>query len=455
MTTGKVYLVGAGPGDPDLLTWRAIKLMSSCDVVCYDLLVSPAILSLVPADKAMMAVGYRGYCGSSIEYGMHPDVVAEALAGKNVLRLKSGDPFIFGRATEECRSLNYHGIEYEIVPGITSALGAAAYAGFPLTSNGMASDVTFVSGHRPSKTLTSWASMGKSSGTLVLYMGAKKLVFHAAKLINEGRDPDTPVALVSSATSYKQQLLTTTLGKVDEVLDADILTDGSPVLVIMGQVVELSHEFDWRRKLPLVGRSVMVPSQYEAIVENLRVAGAEVILGPRVEWTYGINDPDWTRIMASSNLWLADADAAEALLITAAKHKLDMRLWPWQMSGTQSAQRHLARSGVYIELRAQAPKLSVSLVSNKDDAGVCGCQIKVMVPKFPLGQMDICWVDDREVMALLLAQPSEFNWHYLVTTNVRLAHMLCQLGVKHSLMAIDDMVQTLPLLIPEQKRHVA
>lgn len=455
MSVGKVFLVGAGPGDPGLLTWRAIKLMSSCDVVCYDLLVSPAILSLVPDDKEMMPVGYRGYCGSSIEYGMHPDVVAEALAGKTVLRLKSGDPFIFGRATEECRSLTHHGIDYEIVPGITSALGAAAYAGFPLTSNGMASDVTFVSGHRPSKTLTSWASMGKSSGTLVLYMGAKKLAVHAAKLIAEGRDPDTPVALVASATSYKQKLLTTTLGKVDEVMDADIHSDGSPVLVIMGQVVDLSSELDWRSRLPLAGRSVMVPSQHEAVSESLRVAGAEVIRGPGIEMECGFNPFDWKRIMASKALWLADDNAAKALQASAAEHKMDTRLWPWEITGTESAQRHLARYGLLIDENEQAPESSLSLVSSEADAGLCGCQFKVTAPKFSMGQLDICWVDDSAVMEMLITRPDLFNWRYLVTTKPKLAHILSQQGIAHHLVAFDDIGQALALLTPEQNRHVA
>lgn len=446
MTIGKVYLVGAGPGDPGLLTWRAIKLMSSCDVVCYDLLVSPAILSLVPADKEMIAVGYRGYCGSSIEYGMHPDVVEQALAGRNVLRLKSGDPFIFGRATEECRCLSHHGICYEIVPGITSALGAAAYAGFPLTSNGMASDVTFVSGHRPSKTMTSWAAMGTSSGTLVLYMGAKKLALHAAKLIDEGRDPTTPVALVSSATSYKQQLLTTTLGTVDNVLNADILNNGSPVLVIMGQVVELAQELDWRAKLPLTGRSVMVPSQYQLLTEKLRVAGAEVIVGPKITLTHHMNMSAWSAVIAASSLWLADATAAQTLYSSAAQRKLDIRSWPWHLSGSQSAYDYLTEFGIYIKITDNSVNTALAIVSESQETGLCGCQVEVTKPKYPLGQLDISWVDDWPVMELLLAEPDNYRWRHLVTTNPNVSYKLCQLDIEHRLLNIADIEQTLPTL---------
>lgn len=447
MSAGKVYLVGAGPGDPGLLTWRAIKLMSSCDVVCYDLLISPAILSLVPADKTMIPVGYRGYCGANIEYGMHPDVVEQALAGRNVLRLKSGDPFIFGRATEECRCLIHHGIDYEIVPGITSALGAAAYAGFPLTSNGMASDVTFVSGHRPSKTITNWLAMGASSGTLVLYMGAQKLALHATKLIDEGRDPSTPVALVSSATSYKQQLLTTTLSAVNDVLNADMLNDGSPVLVIMGQVVELAQELDWRAKLPLNGRSIMVPSQYHQMTETLRVAGAEVIIGPKIEFSHHINMGDWNTIMLASSLWLADARAAQTLHLSAISRKLDIRLWPWHLSGSQSAYDYLAEFCLYIKVTDNSVNPSLAIMSEPQENGLCGCQINVIKPNYSLEKLDIAWVDDWPVMALLLAEPDNYRWHHLVTTSGNVSHKLSQLDIEHRLVAMADIEQSLPTLV--------
>ncbi|MCD9523012.1 uroporphyrinogen-III C-methyltransferase [Photobacterium carnosum] len=447
MTVGKVYLVGAGPGDPDLLTWRAIKLMSSCDVVCYDLLISPAILSLVPADKAMIPVGYRGYCGGSIEYGMHPDVIEQALVGHNVLRLKSGDPFIFGRATEECRCLTHHGIDYEIVPGITSALGAAAYAGFPLTSNGMASDVTFVSGHRPSKTMTSWAAMGTSSGTLVLYMGGQKLALHAAKLINEGRDPSTPVALVSSATSYKQQLLTTTLGSINDVLNADMLNDGSPVLVIMGRVVELAQELDWRAKLPLNGRSIMVPSQYHQMTETLRIAGAEVIIGPKIEVSHYINIGDWNTIIAAPSLWLADEKAAKTLQLSAISHKLDIRLWPWCLGGSQSAYDYLAEFGVYLTVTDNSVNPALVIMSESQENGLCGHQIEVIKPNYPLGQLDIAWIDDWPIMELLLAEPDHYRWHHLVTTSDHVSKKLCQLDIEHRLVTMTNIEQTLPTLV--------
>ncbi|PSW05972.1 uroporphyrinogen-III C-methyltransferase [Photobacterium lipolyticum] len=282
MSEGKVFLVGAGPGDPDLLTRRAFNLMHSCDVVCYDKLVSPAILACVPDHVQLYEVGYRGYRHCHIDYGMHPDVINFALQGKQVLRLKAGDPCIFGRTTEECRNLNEHGIDYEIVPGITAALGAAAYSGFPLTSAGIASDVTFASGHQSSKALSSWAALGQSSGTLVIYMGAKKLAQHAQKLIEQGRCPTTPVAHISSATCASHTVTKGTLATIGELVLA--LDNHDPALVVMGGVVAQADELGWRHLLPLSGERALLcgPSFHmnDSHSAQLKSAGAEVFEAP-------------------------------------------------------------------------------------------------------------------------------------------------------------------------------
>ncbi|MGF1723763.1 uroporphyrinogen-III C-methyltransferase [Photobacterium nomapromontoriensis] len=277
MSAGKVFLVGAGPGDPDLLTRRAYELMQCCDVVCYDKLVSPAILACVPEHVQLYEVGYRGYKNCHIDYGMHPDVIDFALQGKQVLRLKAGDPCIFGRTTEECTNLRELGIEYEIIPGITAALGAAAYSGFPLTSAGVASDVTFVSGHQSSKTLSSWAALGQSSGTLVLYMGAKKLAQHASKLIEQGRCYTTPVAHISSATCANHTVTTGTLATIGEKVMA--LDNHDPALVIMGDVVLQAETLGWRHRLPLVGQRALVCGQYTSD-RQLKEVGVEVYQAP-------------------------------------------------------------------------------------------------------------------------------------------------------------------------------
>ncbi|CAM3607496.1 Uroporphyrinogen-III C-methyltransferase [Vibrio aerogenes CECT 7868] len=275
MNQGKVYLIGAGPGDPGLLTCRAKQLLADCDVVCYDKLVSAAILATIPAHVPLHQVGYRGYQGTHIDYGMHPDVMAFALKGMRVARLKAGDPCIFGRTTEECRDLKQNGIPYEIVPGITAALGAAAYSGFPLTSCGMASGVTFVSGHKNTKALSALSRLGPDCGTLVLYMGAKKLAEHLRSLVENGQSKHTPIAFISSATSADHGCITGTLETIaDQVKQAGYQ---GPALVIIGEVVALADELDWRQQLPLAGVRILVCGQYEAVT-LLRDAGAEVIV---------------------------------------------------------------------------------------------------------------------------------------------------------------------------------
>lgn len=274
MTKGKVYLIGAGPGDPGLLTCKARQLLSECDVVCYDKLVSAAILACVPDHVELHQVGYRGYQHCHIDYGMHPDVMEYALAGKNVARLKAGDPCIFGRTTEECRELIQNDIPYEIVPGITAALGAAAYSGFPLTSGGVASSVTFVTGHQHLKALESWKELDESGGTVVLYMGAKKLTEHAKNLIEKGRDPQTPVALISCATSADHQCISGTLENIGQRVNMS--PQAGPALVVIGEVVDQANELDWRHKLPLVGQRFLVCGQHDEIA-SLRDNGAEVI----------------------------------------------------------------------------------------------------------------------------------------------------------------------------------
>jgi len=274
MSKGKVYLIGAGPGDPALLTCKAKRLLSECDVVCYDKLVSAAILASVPDHVELHQVGYRGYQHCHIDYGMHPDVMEYALAGKTVARLKAGDPCIFGRTTEECRELIQHDIAYEIVPGITAALGAAAYSGFPLTSGGIASAVTFVSGHQHLKAMESLKELDESGGTVVLYMGAKKLKQHAERLIENGRNPATPVALISNATSADHCCITGTLQNIGDRVDMS--PQAGPALVVIGEVVSQADELNWRRHLPLAGKRFLVCGQYKDRAW-LEQSGAEVI----------------------------------------------------------------------------------------------------------------------------------------------------------------------------------
>lgn len=352
MTNGKVYLIGAGPGDPGLLTCRARELLNNCDVVCYDKLVSAAILSIIPEHIQLHQVGYRGYQGIHIEYGMHPDVTEFALAGKRVARLKAGDPCIFGRTTEECRDLKNNNIPYEIIPGITAALGAASYSGFPLTSAGVASSVTFVSGHKNTDMLTSWSRLGKTGGTLVLYMGAKKLAEHIQKLVENGKSLHTPIAIICSATSADHQCITGTLGTIVDLVDQSPLN--GPALVIIGEVVTQAEELDWRNSLPLSGMRILVCGQYDEIT-CLRGNGAEVIAIDNVRIDSLISHKDLIYLATVSELAFDDLPSFNLWWEAIQENHWDIRKFAMPMSS----------NNVFVRKSLKKIGIQASKISNK------------------------------------------------------------------------------------------
>jgi len=242
---GTVYLVGAGPGDPGLLTVRAKDLLATADVIAYDALVSPEILALARRGAELVAVGRRHGEGPT-SYRLHPAVMERAVAGLAVVRLKAGDPLVFGRGGEEAEELRAAGLPFEIVPGVSAALGAAAYAGIPLTHRDHASDVTFATGHdvggtHPSH--TDWANLAQRTGTLVLYMASRTLGANLARLVAAGRDPATPAAYVAAATTPQQHVITGTLATLAELATA--ADPVAPALVVVGSVVGLRDRLAW------------------------------------------------------------------------------------------------------------------------------------------------------------------------------------------------------------------
>lgn len=283
---GMVYLVGAGPGDPGLLTVRALELLRAADVVAYDKLVSQAILSLVRPETELLPVGRRHGTGAP-SYRLHPEVLVRAKAGRMVVRLKAGDPFIFGRGGEEAEELAEAGIPCTIVPGVSAALGAAAYAGIPLTHRRYASDVTFMSGHDVDGNrdrFTDWSKAASGTGTLVLFMAARKLSVSLQRLIQAGRCAETPAAYIASATTSNQQVIVGTLSSLaDKTRHVDLTI---PALVIVGEVVTLRERIAWFERSPLAGRRLLVararPGR-SAIADELRALGAEVLEAPEIE----------------------------------------------------------------------------------------------------------------------------------------------------------------------------
>ncbi|MGO1081324.1 uroporphyrinogen-III C-methyltransferase [Inquilinus sp. CA228] len=243
---GWVWLVGAGPGDPGLLTLHALHALRSADVVVYDALVSDAIIGLAAPGAALEFAGKRGGKPSPKQPDITAKLIQLARAGKRVLRLKGGDPFVFGRGGEEGLALVDAGIPFRIVPGITAGVGGPAYAGIPVTHRDTNHAVTFLTGHDATGDVTAgvaWDAIARGSPVIVVYMAIKHIGRIAAHLIEGGRSPAEPVAVISRATTPQQRVLETTLAKAAE----DVVAQGmeAPAVVVVGEVVRLRAALDW------------------------------------------------------------------------------------------------------------------------------------------------------------------------------------------------------------------
>ena len=243
-TEGQVYLVGAGPGDPDLLTFRALRLMQKADVVVYDRLVSPQILELVRRDAEKVYVGKAKSIHTVPQDDINQLLVKYAKEGNRVVRLKGGDPFIFGRGGEEIQRLIEEGISFQVVPGITAAAGAGSYAGIPLTHRDHAQSVVFATGHLKNNTIDlNWPSLAQPNQTAVFYMGLTGLPIICEQLIKHGLAPTTPIALVQSATTHRQKVITGTLADMPD--HPQLSEIAPPALIIVGGVVSLHKQLNW------------------------------------------------------------------------------------------------------------------------------------------------------------------------------------------------------------------
>ncbi|HZP30370.1 MAG TPA: uroporphyrinogen-III C-methyltransferase [Acidimicrobiia bacterium] len=275
-----VHLVGAGPGDPGLLTVRGAELLRAADVVVYDRLASPALLELAPASAELISVGKAPDRVEATQDEINRLLVARGATGKLVVRLKGGDPFVFGRGGEEAEALAAAGVPFEVVPGITSAIAAPAYAGIPVTHRGVSTHFTVVTGHEdPSKARTDvdWATLAGAGGTLVILMGAGRIADIAAALIAGGRSPATPVAAVRNGTRPDQR---TTRATLATIADAGVR---APSAIVVGEVAAL--DLAWFESRPLFGRTVVVTrarEQASGLRARLEQLGADVLELPSI-----------------------------------------------------------------------------------------------------------------------------------------------------------------------------
>jgi len=256
---GRVALVGAGPGDPGLLTLKALRALNQADVILHDRLVSAEVLALARRDAEFIEVGKRGGGHSTSQDAIHQLMLEQARAGRRVVRLKGGDPFVFGRGGEELEFLRSHGVPYEVVPGITAALACAAYAGVPLTHRDHAQSVRFVTAHcRDSFDALDWRALAQERQTLAIYMGVAGLERLRARLLAHGRAATTPFALVENGSRATQRVVTGTLGQLPQTANAHKV--GSPALLILGEVAALAETLHWYGAPPLVAlRELSIP----------------------------------------------------------------------------------------------------------------------------------------------------------------------------------------------------
>jgi uroporphyrinogen III methyltransferase/synthase len=287
MKVGKVYLVGAGPGDPGLLTLRAKDLLSKADVVLYDALIPPRVLGFIPHTAEKIFRGHRHEKGALSQEALNALMVKKAKQGKNVVRLKGGDPFVFGRGAEEAMALREEGIPFEIVPGVSSSVAVPAYAGIPVTHRTLNSCFTVVTGHEdPTKenALLDWKNLAQNDGTLVFLMGLHTLTKVCKKLMAEGKDPKTLVAVIQSGTTSQQRTVTGDLLNIGIRVQRAGLTP--PATVVVGKVVGLMDILGWLKFKPLSNLRVLVTrtrSQASFVTQLLEDQGAEVVEIPTIE----------------------------------------------------------------------------------------------------------------------------------------------------------------------------
>ncbi|TAL24464.1 MAG: uroporphyrinogen-III C-methyltransferase [Nitrospirae bacterium] len=283
-TKGKVYLVGAGPGDIGLLTIKGMKCLQKAEVVIYDFHLNAQVLNYINHDAEFIYAGKRGGHHTMTQDEINKVLVKKAKAGKKVCRLKGGDPFVFGRGGEEAEALAKEGVEFEIVPGVSSAVAAPAYAGIPITHRLYSSSFAVIPGYEDTtkdESSIDWSRLATGVGTLIFLMAVKNMDVLIKKLIENGRSPETPVAVIRWGTRPDQKTITGTLGNIMEAVRQKEIKP--PAVMVVGDVVKLRDTLNWYEKKPMFGQRILTTREHSGGFEELEEMGAEIIAFPTIE----------------------------------------------------------------------------------------------------------------------------------------------------------------------------
>jgi uroporphyrinogen III methyltransferase/synthase len=362
---GTVYLVGAGPGDPDLITVKGARLLRECDVVVYDNLVPDELIVTLPSAKERIYVGKKAVRHAMPQEEINRLLVSLAKQGKKVVRLKGGDPFVFGRGGEEAAFLAEHNAPFEIVPGITAGTAGLAYAGIPATDRRAASSVTFLTGHKAAgkeSTDVSWDWLGQAkNSTMVIYMGVAELQQNIRRLLDAGMSPETPAAAIERGTFPTQRVVATTLAALPERVRREELKP--PVLFVVGDVVKKRELLDWYQKKALSDLRIMVcrpADQAEWVYQMLRDLGAEVIPYPTIATEEHHDREAWRKI--------ASLDITKRWLVFTSENgvRYFMSQWPGQFGDVRRlADYQIAAVGFGTARALHQYKLKPDLVPTK------------------------------------------------------------------------------------------
>lgn len=349
--TGKVWLAGAGPGDAGLLTIKTKELIEQADVIVYDALISTEIMSLIPSEKECIYVGKRSGNHAVPQEGINQILLEQAQAGKAVLRLKGGDPFVFGRGGEELELLVEHNIPFEVVPGITSAVAVAAYAGIPITHRDFTSSFHVITGHarKDGVSRINYEALVKLNGTLVFLMGIFSMPDICKGLLEAGMRPDMPAAVLERGTTSRQRNIVSDVAHLVEVSEeAQVQT---PAIILVGEVCALEKEFAWTTKRSLGGRQFLItrPKQNASeLARRLRACGAQVLEVPAIS-TKPIENNEALKAVLESNVIL-DGKTSERWLVFSSP--IGVRTFFEQLPVLGMDVRSLMRNGVELKVAA-------------------------------------------------------------------------------------------------------